>query len=174
MDAYSISKLCGELTARGFAARFGIDIYILRIGAVIAPDEYHTHIFQSYITNPEKWEVHGWSYTDARDLGSMVHCCIERDGLGYQIFNAVNNSITNEEGESSEVFLGRVCLETPVRRVMRGREAPICNGKIRGLLGWEEMWDWRVICLAGAGEKEEMEFKDEDEDGEKRVETCEV
>jgi nucleoside-diphosphate-sugar epimerase len=71
MDAYSLSKLCMENTGQAFAARFpGVDIYALRIGAVIGPDEY-TEKFRGYLNDPHRWKVHGWSYTDARDLAQI-------------------------------------------------------------------------------------------------------
>lgn len=44
-DTYAIAKLCSERIARGFAARFGADIYSLRIRRVIEPDEYDGEIF---------------------------------------------------------------------------------------------------------------------------------
>ncbi|KAJ5980440.1 hypothetical protein N7481_007738 [Penicillium waksmanii] len=71
-DTYALAKLCNERVARGFAARFGVDIYILRIGRVIEPEDYNGEIFYSYVHEPEQWKVHGWSYIDARDLGGHV------------------------------------------------------------------------------------------------------
>ncbi|KAF2755688.1 NAD(P)-binding protein [Pseudovirgaria hyperparasitica] len=50
MDTYTISKLCRERVARGFARRFGVDIYALRIGNVIEPHEYERD-FPKYV-NP--------------------------------------------------------------------------------------------------------------------------
>ena len=35
-----------------------------------------------------------WSYIDARDLGEIVRLCLEKDGLGFQVFNATNDTIT--------------------------------------------------------------------------------
>jgi nucleoside-diphosphate-sugar epimerase len=37
MDTYACSKLCGEHIDRSFARRFGVDIYVLRMGNVIEP-----------------------------------------------------------------------------------------------------------------------------------------
>ena len=31
------------------------------------------------------------SYIDARDLGQIIDLCIQKDGLGFQIFNAGQN-----------------------------------------------------------------------------------
>ncbi|QDS69011.1 hypothetical protein FKW77_009516 [Venturia effusa] len=142
MDTYAISKLCIENIARGFARRFGIDIYVLRIGALIPPDDY-TSCFSAYVDNPVQQKCHGWSYTDARDLGLMCHRALVVDDLGFQIFNATNNEITNDVVDSTEVFLRKVCPGTPFTRGMGEREAPMSNRKICGLLGFRERHCWR-------------------------------
>lgn len=51
-DTYAISKLCGERIARGFARRFGTDIYILGIGKVVAQDLCKDSMFDSYVKHP--------------------------------------------------------------------------------------------------------------------------
>ena len=140
-DAYSMSKKCVEVMAAGYSARFGIDIYALRIGAVISPEEYQVR-FPSYTLEPEKWKVHGWSYTDARDLGKMVHLAILRDGLGFQVFNATNDSITHSPTSTTD-FLRRVCPQTSITRELGPFEAPISNRKIKELLGFEEDHPWQ-------------------------------
>ncbi len=88
MDTYSISKLCCENIARGFAQRFGVDIYVLRVGAIVAPEEYG-EVFRGYVENPKDWKGHGWSYIDARELGRICSLCLCKDGLGFQILNAL-------------------------------------------------------------------------------------
>jgi nucleoside-diphosphate-sugar epimerase len=143
MDVYATSKLCVETTAASFARRFpDTDIYILRIGAVITPDRFES-AFAKYVGEPEKWKVHGWSYTDARDLGNMCHAGLMTDGLGYQVFNAVNDDITNDE--PSEEFLSRMCPGTRLMRPMGTFEAPITNRKMKEMLGFEEEFGWRRV-----------------------------
>lgn len=142
MDTYAISKVCVERVARGFARRYGSDIYVLRIGRVIAPDEYKGPIVRGYVDHPEEWKAHGWSYTDARDLGQMCERAVLKDGLGFQIFNAVNDEITNYTPSTAE-FLARVCPNVPVTREMGPREAPISNRKIRELLGFRQDHPWQ-------------------------------
>ena len=34
-----------------------------------------------------------WAYIDARDLGQIVHLCLQKDGLGFEVFNAVNDIV---------------------------------------------------------------------------------
>ncbi|KAJ5092517.1 hypothetical protein NUU61_007387 [Penicillium alfredii] len=82
-DTYALVKLCGERVVRGFAARFGADIYILRTGRVIEPGEYNEEIFYNYVHEPVRWKAHGWSYTDARDLGAMCEAGLRTSGLGF-------------------------------------------------------------------------------------------
>ena len=140
MDTYAISKVCMERVAKGFARRFGVDIYVLRIGAVITPDE-HEQKFKAYVKSPEMWKAHGWSYTDVRDLGGMCNLCVAKDGLGFQIFNATNDEITNET--STEEFLRKLCPSTPFTREMGRFEAPLSNRKIKELLDFREEHPWR-------------------------------
>jgi len=40
-DSYGLSKVLNEKTGEAFQKRTGIDIYALRIGNIIEPDEYH-------------------------------------------------------------------------------------------------------------------------------------
>ncbi|KAF5554114.1 UDP-glucose 4-epimerase [Fusarium phyllophilum] len=142
MDVYSLSKICAERTARSFATRFGVDIYALRIGAIVAPEEYDK-VFHSYINHVEKWKVRGWSYVDARDLGKMCSLALNRVGLGYQVFNATNDEVTNERNTTE--LLKEMCPSTPFSRVLGAQEAPITNAKVKELMGFEPDYRWRDL-----------------------------
>lgn len=74
-DTYPMSKLCSENIAECMARRFGIDIYVLCIGAVIGTEDY-SEAFSSYINEVDKWKAHGWLYTDARDFGHLLDRCV--------------------------------------------------------------------------------------------------
>jgi len=139
MDSYGLSKVVNEKTARAFAMRTGADIYALRIGNVIEPHEYDR--FPGLIADPPSRKRNAWSYIDARDLAQIVHLCIEKDGLGYQVFNAVNDTIT--ANEPTEAFLKRYAPNTPITRPLSEREAPLSNRKAREVLGFKEQHDWR-------------------------------
>lgn len=139
MDSYGVSKVVNEKTARAFAMRYGVDIYALRIGNVIEPHEYD--MFPGFIAKPETRKRNAWSYIDARDLGEIVHLCIEKDGLGFQVFNAVNDTITTREPTAE--ILKRFCPNTPVTREMGEFEGPLSNRKIRDVLGFKEEHNWR-------------------------------
>ncbi len=115
MDSYGLSKLVNEKTARAFAMRTGADIYALRIGNVIEPHEYDR--FPAFLANPMSRKRNAWSYIDARDLGQIVDLAIRKDGLGFQVFNAVNDTITATL--PTREFLAKYCAGVPVRRRAR-------------------------------------------------------
>ena len=140
-DTYAIAKLCSERVARGFAKRFNADIYSFRIGRVVDPDEYDSDMFRGYVNEPKKWKVHGWSYTDARDLGRMCDFAIKKDGLGFQVFNATNDTITNFGNTTA--FLKDACPHVPFTREIGEDEAPVTNRKIKELLGFVEDHPWK-------------------------------
>ena len=140
MDSYGLSKVLNEKTARAFAMRYGADIYALRIGNVIEPHEYVN--FPGYLADPPSRKRNAWSYIDARDLGEIVHLCIEKDGLGYQVFNAVNDTITADLPTTE--FLAKYAPDTSVMRPMGPKEAPLSNAKAREVLGFREAHDWRT------------------------------
>ncbi|MFA6507283.1 MAG: NAD(P)-dependent oxidoreductase [Treponemataceae bacterium] len=139
MDSYGLSKVVGERIARAFAARFKADIYALRIGNVIEPHEYDR--FPGFVSAPSIRKRNAWSYVDARDLGQIVHLCLGKDGLGFQVFNAVNDTITSDLPTAE--FLKKWCPDVPVTRPMTGFEAPLSNRKAREVLGFKEGYPWR-------------------------------
>ncbi|KAF1953981.1 NAD-dependent epimerase/dehydratase-like protein [Byssothecium circinans] len=155
MDVYATSKVCMERIGESFALRFpGVDIYALRISAVIPPADFASQI-HTYLTdpNPKKIKGQAWTYTHASDLGNMIHHCLEKDGLGFQVFNAVNDEIVTEEEDSTEAFLKKVCPETVILRPMEKRESPICNRKIREVLGFREEFGWRKVLGSEVGKQ---------------------
>ena len=139
MDSYALSKVNNEQTARAFAARYGIDIYALRIGNVIEPHEYAR--FPKFLEKPEMRKRNVWNYIDARDLGQVVKLCIEKDGLGYTVFNAVNDKVVSDmpTAELAAQFFPKVEL----RREMGKYEGLMTNTKIREVLGFKEEHDFR-------------------------------
>ena len=88
-DAYAMSKVANEVTARSFQARTGSDVYGLRINNVIEPDEY-AELFPRFLEDPSLRRRNVFAYIDTRDLGRMVERCLETDGHGFQVFNVAN------------------------------------------------------------------------------------
>ena len=138
-DSYGLSKVCNEKTARAFAMRYGADVYALRIGNVIEPHEYPK--FKDFLAEPMSRKRNAWTYIDARDLGEIVHLALEKDGLGFQVFNAVNDTITLNT--PTHKFLSEACPNTPITRKLDEYEGPLSNRKAREVLGFIEEHNWR-------------------------------
>lgn len=138
-DSYALSKVCNEATARAFAGRFGADVYALRIGNVIEPHEYP--MFKDFFANPETRLRNAFCYIDARDLGQIVDLCLKKDGLGFQVFNAGND--TNGMNIPTAELIERFYKGVPQSRELGENEAIYSNRKIREVLGFSEEHDWR-------------------------------
>ena len=140
MDSYGMSKKVNEATARSFQRRSGADIYALRIGNVIEPHEYAT-VFPPLADDPGRRRRITFSYIDARDLGQIVDLCLQKDGLGFQVFNACNDS--NSVPQTNEDLLKRFFPNVPLSRPVGPHESLLSNRKIREVLGFKEEHDWR-------------------------------
>src|SRR3981081_3232721 len=145
MDSYGLSKVVNEKTARAFAMRYGIDIYALRIGNVIEPHEYDR--FPGFLADLASRKRNAWGYIDARDLGEIVHLAIQKDRLGFQVFNAVNDTVT--ANVPTREILNRYCPDVPITRELGEFEAPLSNRKAREVLGFKEAHNWRKYVKSG-------------------------
>ena len=139
MDSYALSKICNERTAHAFQQRTGADVYAIRIGNVIEPHEYAD--FPKFFADPGFRKRICWSYIDARDLGQIIRLSIEHDGLGFQIFNAVQNDCSSDLPTAE--LLRRFYPNVPLRGTLGTFEGLMSNKKIREVLGFEEQHNWR-------------------------------
>ena len=139
MDSYALSKVVNEKTARAFAKRSGYDIYCLRIGNVMEPHEYAK--FPQFFADPGGRKRIMWSYIDARDLGEITRLAIEKDGLGFQVFNAVNDDCSSDLPTAE--LLQRFYPKVKVKRKLGKYETLLSNKKVRDMLGFEAKHGWR-------------------------------
>jgi nucleoside-diphosphate-sugar epimerase len=140
MDSYGMSKKVNEVTARSFQRRFGADVYALRIGNVVEPHEYAT-LFPPLRDDPGLRRRITFSYIDTRDLGQIVDLCLKKDGLGFQVFNAVNDENAVPQGNSE--LLARFFPKVPLSRPVGERGGLLSNRKIREVLGFREAHPWQ-------------------------------
>jgi nucleoside-diphosphate-sugar epimerase len=144
MDSYALSKVCNEKTAQAFALRSGFDIYALRIGNVIEPDEYQ--LFPKWFADPGFRRRIAWSYIDARDLGQIVDRAIAKDGLGFQIFNAANDETSSNL--PTRELIDRFYPGAPLKRDIGEFESLLSNRKTREILGFRQEHSWRDYVKA--------------------------
>ncbi|MEN8895795.1 MAG: NAD(P)-dependent oxidoreductase [Yoonia sp.] len=141
-DSYALSKVCNEITAQGFQARSGIDIYGLRINNVIEPHEYAQN-FPAFMDDPVSRRRNIFAYIDARDLGQMVERCLAVDGLGYEVFNVSNDDCS--VGIPSAEVKDRFYADVPLRREMGAFETFYDNTKAKEMLGFAPKHSWRDV-----------------------------
>lgn len=67
--------------------------------------------------------------------------CLQTDGLGYQVFNAGND--TNVATITSAELIEQFFPGVPVTRELETYEALFSNRKIREMLGFVEEHNWR-------------------------------
>lgn len=139
MDSYGMSKKVNEVTGAAFQRRFGIDVYALRIGNVMEPQDYAR--FPDFAKDPGQRRRITFSYIDARDLGQIVDLCLHKDGLGFQVFNAVND--TNSVPQPNAELLAQFFPNVPLTRAVEPQESLLSNRKIRQVLGFKEAHNWR-------------------------------
>jgi nucleoside-diphosphate-sugar epimerase len=139
MDSYGLSKVINEQTAASFQLRSGFDIYSLRIGNVIEPNEYHR--FQKFFEEPSQRLRNIFNYIDARDLGQVVDLCLKKDGLGYEVFNVGNNN--NSVNISNDEIINRFYKNIKIKKELNDHEALFSNQKIKDVLGFKEQHNWK-------------------------------
>ena len=144
MDSYALSKICNERTARAFHLKSGADIYAIRIGNVVEPHEYAN--FPGYFAKPDFRKKIAWSYIDARDLGQIVALAVEKDGLGFQVFNAAQDDCSSDLPTAE--LIRRYYPNVPVKREMGEYETILSNRKIHEMLGFKEQHNWRKYVSA--------------------------
>jgi nucleoside-diphosphate-sugar epimerase len=139
MDAYGLSKVVNERTAAAFHARTGGDFYGLRIGDVMAPDDYLK--FPGWSTEPAARKRELWAYVDVRDVAQMVRLCVETDGLGCQVFNTF--ATESAHVLPTQELASRYYPTVPLRGAIAEHGALVSNRKARQDLGFEPRQRWR-------------------------------
>ena len=139
MDSYATSKVVNEVTAKAFQARTGADIYCLRIGNVLDPEDYAK--FSGWLKAPALRKRIAWSYIDGRDLAEACRLAIETDGLGFEIMNVAADDVSSDL--PSRVLLERYYPGVPVKRPIGEFETLLSNEKLKRLLGWRQRHQWR-------------------------------
>lgn len=140
-DRYAMSKVVNEVTARSFQCRSGADIYGLRINNVIEPHEYQRD-FPTYLKNPGMRRRNIFAYIDARDLGQLVDKGLQKNGLGFQIFNVSNDdhSVDLPTSKIVKQFYQGVSLTG----TMGENQTFFSNEKAKKLLGFAPEHSWRI------------------------------
>ena len=141
MDSYGLSKVLNEVTARELPAALGLRH--LRAPHRQRRSSRTSTTTRSRATSPTR-RCGGAtpSATSTRATsGRSSHLCLATDGLGFQVFNAGND--TNGMNMPTAELAARFFPGVPVTRELGEYEALFSNRKIREVLGFREEHDWR-------------------------------
>ncbi|SEQ04014.1 Nucleoside-diphosphate-sugar epimerase [Loktanella sp. DSM 29012] len=141
-DSYAMSKVVNEACARSFQERSGTDIYGLRINNVIEPHEYAAN-FPAFMDDPALRRRNIFAYIDARDLAQMVECCLNTDGLGYEVFNVSNDDMS--VNLTSDDVMSRFYAGVKQTRPMGENETFYDNTKAKHMVGFAPAHSWRDV-----------------------------
>jgi len=87
---YAMTKAIQELIAEQYSREFGISVAALRVGYVTDADE----LTDKY---GRKISERAALLTDRRDIGEVARLCLERNDIGYEVFNVMSTPESLEE-----------------------------------------------------------------------------
>ena len=86
-------------------------------------------------------EYYAFNYIDARDLGQAVELCINKDGLGFEIFNVSNDQ--NSVDLNTQEIIKNYYPNVPLKYELGSQECLYSNKKIKNMLGFSPVYDWQ-------------------------------
>jgi nucleoside-diphosphate-sugar epimerase len=132
-DAYSLSKIVDENTARMAARRWGIDVVALRFPFVGAGDRL-TQRREQVRDKPEAFVSEGWAYLDLRDAARAVFLALTASITGSQVVGlSANDTILDLP---TAELLAEYAPGVPLTRPIEGRDAAIDTVRAATLLGF--------------------------------------
>ncbi|WP_147805010.1 NAD-dependent epimerase/dehydratase family protein [Alkalicoccus halolimnae] len=139
-DAYGLSKIVNEETAKMFYRKSGMQVVSFRLGNVIAPEMYKK--FPSFIHDSKQRDRILWSYIDTRDAAEACRLAVEKDGLGAVELNLAADN-TSMDIPSRELMTLEFPAVKDIRREINGYETLLSNEKAKKLLHWQPQHNWR-------------------------------
>ena len=97
--------------------------------------------FKNFFEEPSQRLRNIFNYIDARDLGQVVELCLNKDGLGYEVFNVGNDN--NSVNISNDEIISRFYKNIKIKKELNDDEALFSNKKIKDVLGFKEQHNWK-------------------------------
>ena len=138
-DSYALSKVAGEVIAKGFAMRTGAAITAVRIGNVIEPDEYG--MFRAFVDNPALRRRNLFQYVDARDLAQLVLKTLETHSTGFRVYNAASG---NAPDLPASEIASRFFPDAEIRGDLKDDTLLYSIERARSEIGYEPQIDWKT------------------------------
>ncbi|MGQ9684027.1 MAG: NAD-dependent epimerase/dehydratase family protein [Anaerolineae bacterium] len=143
-DAYGLSKIANEETARGFARRApDMSILMLRLSFVIPPEDMAGILRQAW-ANPRGFDFNFWAYIDARDTARAFRLALECDHRGYDaVYIAAPDTLMREP--TLELLQRYHPGPYRIAEGYGGRMSPLDVSKAESLLGFRAEYTWDKV-----------------------------
>jgi nucleoside-diphosphate-sugar epimerase len=134
-DAYGLSKVCSEETARAVGRRHGISVTTIRPATVFAPDRSRARPHQDAADLSADARARNLgAYVDVRDLVSLVEAALVDQPAGHE--TVICAADENYLGRPTAEIVEAICGDLPGTCNLDGRESPLSNAKARALFDW--------------------------------------
>jgi nucleoside-diphosphate-sugar epimerase len=94
---YGVSKVYGEAIGRYYHERFGLRVYNLRIGSVLADDDPRSDAIRAGsfwldITPEQKYDRMRATWLSRRDCAELIAACLEAEDVGWAVVYGISNN----------------------------------------------------------------------------------
>ena len=143
LDPYALSKAVDELTCRTFAARYGMNIPMLRLSTILTATNAKLWAKETATDPLSDWHRPRvlWSYVDIRDAAATCRLALTSPTVGARAYNvtAADTLAPLDTAELLETYAPTV----RITRTMIGSETAWSLDRARDELGYEPQFSWR-------------------------------
>lgn len=150
-DNYGATKLMGEILARGFHVRYGLEILCLRFTGVLFPDKPQSIArYQDWLADPEGELVNRmWSYLRSEDALEAIERGLRAPKIGYEriLLAAPDSAVGTASLEDlvARHFPERLAEVQSLGKVAGENPSLVSTQKCFELFGWRPMRTYRDV-----------------------------
>lgn len=141
-DAYSYSKLAGELLLESYARAYGMRTYSVRSAGIC--NEERRRATAAHAGPATAWNPWLWAWVGSEDVAAAQRLLMERaeeiEPFGAFFCNGDDTTALEPTRELVERFHPELL---PVIRDLPGHASLLSNRKLREVVGWEPATSWR-------------------------------
>jgi nucleoside-diphosphate-sugar epimerase len=138
-DAYGLSKAAGELIARSYSARGGLETVVLRPAPIKVPAQMDA---MQRNNGDATIKFNLFNYVDIRDLAEAYRLAVERPAVGgVVLFLCADDSAVGEP--LCTVFPRLMPATAALAAPLTGSRPSVLNTRAKGILGWQPRHSWR-------------------------------
>ncbi len=141
-DAYSYSKLAGEMLLASYTSAYDMRTYAVRAAGIC--NEERRRAIAANVKPVEGWNPWLWAWVGSEDVASAQRLLMEKAYAiaPHGVFFCNGNDTTVLEPSREIIRKYRPDL-LPMVRDLDGNDSFLSNQKLRQTVGWEHMTSWR-------------------------------